>query len=154
MRLPHPCVAALVILSATCARRPSDIPAPAPSPAAAVAATPSPEALARATANLWLRLIDGAEYGESWDEAATAFKAAITRDGWQSAVTAAIGPLGTHKSRTLGSSQYTESLPGAPPGKYVVLQYNGVFAEGAAVETVVLVLDTDRKWRVSGYFVQ
>ena len=154
MRLSLPCMAVLAIFAAACARRPADTPAPAPTSAPPAAPAQTPEGLARAAAEPWLLLIDNGQYGESWDLAATGFKSAITRDGWESAVTAAIGPLGRFKSRTLGSSQYTEKLPGAPPGKYVVMQYNGVFAEGAAVETVVLVLDTDRKWRVSGYFVQ
>ncbi len=154
MRLSLPCIAALGILAAACARHPAATSAPAPTAAPAAAVAPTPEGLARAAAEPWLLLIDNGQYGESWDMAATGFKTVITRDGWQSAVTAAIGPLGSLKSRTLGSAQYTEKLPGAPPGKYVVMQYNGVFAEGAAVETVVLVLDTDSKWRVSGYFVQ
>ena len=123
-------------------------------PAPDVAPAPTPEGLALAAAEPWLLLVDNGLYGESWDDASTAFKAAITRDAWKSAVTEAVGPLGRLKSRTLGSSQYTENLPGAPPGKYVVMQYNGDFADGAAIETVVLVLDTDRKWRVTGYFVR
>ncbi|MGI9076736.1 MAG: DUF4019 domain-containing protein [Gemmatimonadaceae bacterium] len=154
MRLALFGTATAVILAVACARRPPAPSEPAPSPAVAVAPAPTSEDLARAAAEPWLLLLDNGHYGESWDKAATAFRAAITRDDWQSAVIAAIEPLGGLKSRTLGSSQYTERLPGAPPGKYVVMQYNAVFSERAAVETVVLVMDTDGKWKVSGYFVR
>ncbi|MBC7790834.1 MAG: DUF4019 domain-containing protein [Anaerolineae bacterium] len=154
MRLSLLSMAAFLIVAGACARRPPATVAPPPAPAPIAAPVPTPEALALRAAEPWLRLVDNGQYLESWDDAATAFKAAITRDAWQSAVSAAVGPLGKLKSRNLGSSQYTENLPGAPAGKYVVLQYNSAFTEGSAVETVVLVLDTDRSWRVSGYFVQ
>lgn len=47
------------------------------------------------------------------------------------------------------------SLPGAPDGKYVVIQYDTSFEnKKAAVETVTPMLDKDGKWRVSGYYIK
>jgi hypothetical protein len=58
-------------------------------------------------------------------------------------------------SRTLKSRQYAASLPGAPDGKYVVIQYDSVFEnKKGAVETVTPMLDPDGTWRVSGYFIK
>jgi hypothetical protein len=53
------------------------------------------------------------------------------------------------------SWEYAEKLPGAPEGKYVVIQYETVFENRAsAVETVTPMLDPDGVWRVSGYFIR
>ena len=58
-------------------------------------------------------------------------------------------------SRQLESKRYTTTLPGAPEGQYVVLQYKISFANNkSAVETVVLILGNDKKWRVSGYQIE
>lgn len=64
-------------------------------------------------------------------------------------------PLGKVQSRKLKSATYTKTLPGAPDGQYVVLQYESSFEhKQSAVETVTPMLDNDGKWRVSGYFIK
>jgi predicted SnoaL-like aldol condensation-catalyzing enzyme len=64
-------------------------------------------------------------------------------------------PLGKVVSRKAYSKKYSESLPGAPDGKYVVIQYESSFEKKkAAVETVTAALDEDGRWRVSGYFMK
>lgn len=55
----------------------------------------------------------------------------------------------------LASAQYTENLPNAPAGKYVVIQYQTAFEKmSSATETIVPMLDKDGHWRVSGYYVK
>ena len=55
-------------------------------------------------------------------------------------------------SRQLESRQFTTSMTHAPDGQYVVLRYKTQFAnKKPAIETVVPMLDKDKKWRVSGY---
>ena len=64
-------------------------------------------------------------------------------------------PLGELLSRKVKSKQLVEKLPGAPDGKYVVIQYDATFQNKAsAVETVTPMLDPDGQWRVSGYFIK
>ncbi len=114
-----------------------------------------PEDAAQQAAEAWLALVDQAKYAESWSEGATLFQSAVARDNWAEAAGAARGPLGTLVSRRLRSRTYTESLPGVPDGKYVVIQYDASFAnKKEAVETITPMLDGDRGWRVSGYFVK
>jgi Protein of unknown function (DUF4019) len=114
-----------------------------------------PEDAARASAASWLALVDQQKYDESWEQAAKLFKGAVTKDQWQSAAAAARGPLGKLVSRKIKSSQYTEQLPGAPDGRYVVIQYDSAFEKKAlAIETVTPMVDPDGNWRVSGYFVR
>jgi hypothetical protein len=103
----------------------------------------------------WLALIDANSYGASWDEAAAFFKAAVTQDKWQAAVTGARTPLGALKTRTLKSATATTTLPGAPDGNYVVFQYNTSFDQKqAAVETATVIKESDGTWRVVGYFIR
>lgn len=121
----------------------------------AAPAQDKPEQLAASRAEAWLALVDQGKYLESWDEAAPLFKGAITRERWAEAARAARGPLGRLVSRKLSSARYAESLPGAPDGKYVVIQYATRFDnKRSAVETVTPMLDPDGVWRVSGHYVK
>jgi hypothetical protein len=53
------------------------------------------------------------------------------------------------------SKEYATSLPGAPDGEYVVIQFETSFEnKNDAVETVTPMKDEDGKWRVSGYFIR
>ena len=64
-------------------------------------------------------------------------------------------PLGQNLSREVNFKKYTTSLPGAPDGEYVVIQFTTSFShKKSAVETVTPMLDTDGKWRVSGYYIK
>ena len=118
------------------------------------AANPEAEKLAFESAGAWLERVDRGEYAESWQEAAGYFKSAVTRDGWEQTIGGVRKPLGAVVSRKLKSKTYATSLPGAPDGEYVVIQYDTVFEnKREAVETVTPMRDGDGTWRVSGYYV-
>jgi hypothetical protein len=120
-----------------------------------VAAQEAKEAAAEKSANAWLALVDEGDYEESWDDAAQFFKNAITKEKWAATVRGVRGPLGKLVSRKVKSRQYAETLPGAPDGEYVVIQYQTSFAnKKSAIETVTPMLDPDGAWRVSGYFIR
>ena len=120
----------------------------------AVAQT-KPEDAAKQSADSWLALVDSGRYSNSWDDASQFFKAAVTKDQWQSALHTVRDPLGKTGTRKLMSATYTKTLPGAPDGEYVVMQYETAFAnKSSAVETIVPMLDKDGNWRVSGYFIK
>jgi hypothetical protein len=113
------------------------------------------EELAVKASSQWLALVDGEKYAESWDGSSQTFKAAMTKEKWKEALTAVRKPLGKLISRSVKSKQYATSLPGAPDGEYVVVQYSTSFEnKKSAVETVTPVLDKDGKWRVSGYYIR
>jgi hypothetical protein len=110
---------------------------------------------AQKVANQWLALVDSGKYGESWDQAAQSFKAAVSRAEWIRKVTAARKPLGALNSRKLTKSDLIKDPPNSPPGEYVGILYHSSFHNlNSAVETVVPMLDKDGKWRVSGYIVK
>lgn len=113
------------------------------------------EKAAIAAADAWLKVVDAGRHGASWDEASRLFQNAIGRADWEKALKGVRSPLGKALSRKVASRTYAESLPGAPDGKYVVVQYRTSFEnKQAATETVTMALDGDRAWRASGYFIK
>jgi len=120
-------------------------------------AGPAADAVTRgqAAAESWLTFADAGKYGESWDAGGSVFQSAITRAGWEKAMGGARKPLGTVKSRKIQSATFSTSVPQAPPGEYVIVQYDTVF-EGAreAVETVTLMHEKDGSWKAAGYFIR
>lgn len=114
-----------------------------------------PEELAQKSAEAWLSLTDSGKYAESWDEAAQFFKGAVTKDNWIGAMKSVRAPLGNLQTRKLKSATHTMTLPGAPDGDYVVIQYDTIFQNKAsAVESITPMLDKDGKWRVCGYYIK
>lgn len=113
------------------------------------------EDAAQKSAEAWLDLVDSGRYDESWDEAASLVKDAVAQDKWGQDIAAARRPLGPVVSRTVKSRTYAQTLPGAPDGQYVVIQYATKFEnKQSAVETITPMMDTDGAWRVSGYFIK
>jgi hypothetical protein len=103
----------------------------------------------------WLATVDAGDYADSWTEAAEFFRNAVTQAQWEQAVEGVRRPLGAVESRKLKSAQYTTTLPGAPDGEYVLIQFTTTFEHKAsAVETVTSMKDPDGAWRVAGYFVK
>lgn len=113
------------------------------------------EAAAEAAAGKWLALCDAGKYPESWREASSFFRGAITEDAWTKALTGIRTPLGPNKSRSRTSVVQARQLPGAPDGNYVVLTYDSAFAQkAAAIETVTLMQEKDGSWHAAGYFIR
>jgi hypothetical protein len=70
-------------------------------------------------------------------------------------ISLARGPFGDVKSRELKDAKYATSLPGAPDGAYVVIQFKTSFANKSdAIETITPMKDDKGAWRVSGYFIK
>lgn len=103
----------------------------------------------------WLELVDQGKYEESWEEAATVFRSAVTVEEWQQALNDARKPFGELKSRKLKGSEYLTSVPGAPDGEYVVIQFDASFTnKESGIETVTPMKDEDGIWRVAGYYIK
>ena len=106
-------------------------------------------------AEAWLAQVDQAKYGEAWESAAGFLKKVVEKGPFAKSLANAREPLGKLKSRELKSKHYATSLPGAPDGEYVVIQFKTVFENKAsAIETITPMLDKDKVWRVSGYFIK
>ena len=116
---------------------------------------PKAEADAIESANMWLSLIDNEKYEESWHESAQSFRNAILTIRWYRTMETARKPLGAVLSREVISKSYQTSLPGAPDGQYVIIQFKTSFSnKNSVIEIVTPMLDNDGKWRVSGYYIK
>ncbi len=112
-------------------------------------------AAAQDAALQWLALIDAGNFDTSWDEAADIFQQHIAKAAWASAAANARAPLGAVISRKLTSARYAKTLPGAPDGNYVVIQFATRFEHKAdATEFVTPARAKDGSWKVSGYFIR
>ena len=112
-------------------------------------------AAAVAESRSWLATNDRADYDDSWRAAATLLREAVPLAQWIHSMEAVRAPLGGVISRKLIDAVYRTTLPGAPDGAYVVIQYATEFEnKKSAVETVTPMLDKDGQWRVSGYFIK
>ncbi len=121
----------------------------------AFAADPAKEQAALTAAQAWLTLVDQGKYEDSWKEAASFFKTHVTAETWKQMVGSTRRQAGTLISRSVKSKTYTTYAPGAPPGEYVIIEFNSSFQnKKTAVERVTPMMDKDGKWRVSGYFIR
>ena len=113
------------------------------------------EKAALLSATSWLELVDIGKYSKSWDESASYFRSVINKETWVNQIRSVRVPLGKVNSRSFKSSKYYTSLPGAPDGEYVVIQYTTSFEnKKSSTETITPMLDSDGNWRVSGYFIK
>jgi hypothetical protein len=121
----------------------------------AVADTSEKEKAAAISAKKWLSMIDTERYAESWKEASEFFRNAIKQEEWKQAMQAVRKPLGKLLTRKIKTKTYKTSLPGAPDGEYVVIEFETSFEnKKSAVETVTPMMDKDGRWRVSGYYIK
>ena len=106
-------------------------------------------------AQAWLQAIDNGRYAQSWTNAAAGFQAAIAPEKWMESMQAFRQPLGSRISRKVISAQEMASLPGAPDGRYIVMQFETSFTnKKSAVETVTFMLEKDGQWKAAGYYIK
>lgn len=123
------------------------------------AADPAKEAAAKSQAQdaavAWVALTDAGKYAESWDKAGTLFKSNVTKAAYEKAIKATRTSMGALKSRSVKTAQYTTTLPGAPDGEYVVVQFQSEYEnKKSAVEIITPMHEKDGSWKVTGYFIQ
>jgi hypothetical protein len=108
-----------------------------------------------AAAEAWLALVDQGKYDESWTNSAAFFRSKVPQAAWKKQIESARALFGKFEKRRLKINHALTSLPGAPEGKYVLIQYDASFEKDKhLVETVTPMLDPDGKWRISGYFIK
>jgi hypothetical protein len=103
----------------------------------------------------WLAQVDAGNYTGTWQTSAAYFRAAVPQDQWISSLNAFRTPMGATVSRKVKSARLATTLPGAPDGQYVLIEYRSAFSnKKTAVETATVMLETGGVWRVSGYFMR
>ncbi len=174
MQIPHSIVAGLLLSGcltgrAFAAQEPGHLPeASAPPPTAAAAQSDHPDPTeakqnvvhagdiqgATREAEKWLKLVDAGQYDESWKTFAPSVRKQVSQGDWNTKISATRGSFGALESRKLQKADYKTTLPGAPDGEYVVLEYASSFAHKASTVETVIVQKEDSAWRVAGYFMR
>ena len=110
---------------------------------------------AQKAADAWLAMVDEGQYLKSWQHTSSYFQNFVDENQWGKVINSVRKPLGEVLSRKAISQNYTKTVPGAPDGEYVVIQYETSFKNKAsAIETVTPSLEKDGIWRVSGYYIK
>lgn len=103
----------------------------------------------------WLALVDNGNYGQSWDDASALFQQKISRSQWENTLGGGRSAYGNVVSRQLKSATLDTDIPGAPAGRYVVIQFRTRFANSPMlIETITPMQEPNGQWRVAGYFVK
>jgi uncharacterized protein DUF4019 len=103
----------------------------------------------------WLALVDRGDAAASHAGAAARFRNAITRERWTDALTVARAPFGALEQRSVLSTTFEKTFPGAPDGSYASVLFRTSFAKKVdGRETVTLEREADGAWRVVGYLIQ
>jgi len=110
---------------------------------------------AKERADAWLSLLDSGRFEQSWEDAAPFLKDHTPRVGWAESAGSIRADLGKPRLRKLISLMETRSVPSAPAGRYVVVEYRSKFdRRPVAFESVTEMLCDDGEWRVAGYAVR
>ncbi len=121
----------------------------------AVLADDASQSKAQAAASTWLGKIDAGDYAASWKDASAYLRGAVPEKSWVGSLEGVRTPLGKKSWRKLKSADPMKSLPGAPDGNYVVMQFDASFEKKAsAVETVTFVEEKDGAWKAAGYLIK
>ncbi len=103
----------------------------------------------------WLALLDAGKYDQCWKQTSPSFQSSIRKDKWESQLGHSRHLLGKIRARKLLNAVYTNQLPGAEDGEYVVVTFISGFERlGSGIETVIPQLQPDGSWKISGYGVK
>lgn len=105
-------------------------------------------------ANQIVAMIDNGQIGDVWDQASSVAKQAVSRDAFIKATQDARSGMGKVKSRFVRVVTSAVSKGGKlPQGDYVTVNYTTQFTDNPKpiLEKVSFHLDSDKKWRLSGY---
>ncbi len=107
----------------------------------------------------WLAIMDGGNYGQTWETAAPYFQRAIAKEEWVGRSEKIRHPLGKVLSRNLSSTNFTAA------GTRFVARFNTSFegllavshwkiVASGAVETVTFALQPNGEWQAIGYLIR
>ena len=104
----------------------------------------------------FLKLVDAKKYGEAWESSSEYMKQSVSRGEFTTQMVKTRETIGEPASRKLRDAKPEKDPRGAPPGEYLLMTYDSVFASQGApkTETLPLIKGADGKWRAVGYFIR
>ena len=111
---------------------------------------------AHTSAESWVQLVDQGNGNESWRQAAASFKTVTPLEKWLASVQQVRRTLGPLQRRTLRRGTATDVLPTGQRGQFMLIEFDSVFTHrtGTSFETIALVRESDRQWRVVWYDIK
>jgi Protein of unknown function (DUF4019) len=108
---------------------------------------------ARDASTEWLKLVDGAQYQESWSEASSILRTAVSQTEWEKNLENIRDPLGAFERRDPDTSEFHEALEDLPDGEYFIFGFKSAFKNDSfTYEIVAVAKEPDSSWRVMGYY--
>lgn len=102
----------------------------------------------------WLALIDGEQFLQAWQEMVEYARGNLSQMEFAQKMRDARQPLGLPIQRSLKKSAELLDLEGAPPGRYVLFEFDSHFAGQTIIaERVTTMKDLDGAYRVAGYYL-
>ena len=83
-------------------------------------------------ATQWLTLLDAGEVRRSWAQSAKIFRNNVSIEDYEKMIEDSRAGLGKLTSRSLRSAHARRSLPNAPRGRYVVVEFDSAFENNKA----------------------
>lgn len=113
------------------------------------------DAEAVSAAENFLDLIDQHDYQTSWEQGSFMLHRELSQQEWHKELEPIRPLFGTPLGRSLIALRLRDRHPGYPDGQYAILSFESSFSNKAqAVESLILVKETDGVWRVLRYRFQ
>jgi hypothetical protein len=111
------------------------------------------EDAARKDAEKWLALVDNGRYRDAYKSASRHSRSQATAEEWEAQIRVLHEAVGAPRQRTFSSAKPSRSLPGAPDGEYMILEFSTAFEKKEkAVETLMMSRESGA-WKAAGYFI-
>ena len=115
---------------------------------------PEAERAAVAATTPILERLDAGEYDAVREAASPLLKQQVSPKEWLAQVRALRGPLGSHRSREVGTITYVADPWGAPKGEYVIVSYDSRWENGRIHENLSMQRQPNGAWALAGYHAQ
>lgn len=109
---------------------------------------------ARITAMAFLDRVDSGDYATSWQMSAQLLKDKVTQQEWSqqlAKIRSICGPLIERKEQEV---RFATMAADSPDGEYIELLFETNFeVKKSTTESITVMQEKDKNWRVAGYFI-
>ncbi|MCK4501980.1 MAG: DUF4019 domain-containing protein [Desulfuromonadales bacterium] len=104
----------------------------------------------------FFELVDAGNYKGSWDACSSYLKSEVAQADWTKRLAAVRSVAGKLIDRKQKDYVYTNNVgESIPVGEYMVYHFDSQFEnKDHLLETVTVMLEMDKSWRVAGYFIE
>ncbi|MDX2481313.1 MAG: DUF4019 domain-containing protein [Desulfuromusa sp.] len=108
------------------------------------------------TATHFFELVDSGQYEQSWEACSAYLKSEVPQQEWIDRLSAVRSVAGKLLERKQTDYIYTRDAGASiPDGEYMVYHFDSKFQnKDHLAETVTIMLEQDKNWRVAGYFIE